>query len=423
MLLLFVALGISPSLRADPGWLAWGGANRDFKVNTDGLAARWPHDGPPRLWQRELGDGYSSIVVDGERLYTMYAVRAKNDDDQYVADGREVIVALDARTGKTVWEHSYDDHWPDDMDMVFGSGPHSTPLIVGERLFTIGCTVDVYGLDKNSGKVIWSKDLAAEIGASPIQRGYGASPLPYRDAIILPIGGEGKSIIALKQADGSLLWKNQSFGPTFASPLMIEVGGEKQLVTFTAAEVSGLNPDDGELLWSHAHPTQFGANISTPVWCGDGMLFISSAYGMGARGLKLSRADGKTTVEEQWFNPKMKIHHGNAVAVGGTVYGSSGDFGPSFFAAIDAQTGKLAWRERGIAKATCLHANNKLIILDEDGQLLLADPTPKKLEIRSKFQLCERNAWTVPTLVGHTLYVRDRKTITALDLGETPPAQ
>ncbi len=414
------ALAAPGLLEAGETWLEWGGGpHRSFNVDAPALAKKWPKDGPPRIWSRRLGEGYSAIVGEADRLYTMYSIREKTGEEKWALEGKEAVVCLNAKTGENVWEYVYDVPWAKDMNMEFGPGPHSTPLLLGDRLYTIGCTVKLHCLDKATGKVVWSKDLAKEYGASNLNRGYGASPLAYKNHLILPIGGEGTSVIALKADDGSLVWKNQNFSPTYASPIIIDVDGQDQLVTFTGEEVSGLNPNNGDLLWTHAQKTQYGANISTPVWCKDNILFISAAYGMGARGIQLTREGDTTTVKELWYNGKMKIHHGNAVTVGDYVYGSSGDFGPAFFAAVDIKTGEFAWKKRGFSKANCVLGDDKLIVLDEDGRLALTKIGPKKMSVLSKTQLCDRVAWTVPTLLGSTLYVRDRGHITAVDLSTT----
>ena len=401
----------SGGTQAATPWPQWGGPDRNFKIVGAHLPDAWPKDGPKTLWRRDLGDGYSSIVTDGRRLYTMYRI---DDDDKNLH--QEAVIALDPADGKTLWEHKYDAPFAKDMQMNFGPGPHSTPLIVGDRLYTVGIRVHLLCLDKRTGKLLWSHDLEKEYDDSHLMRGYGSSPLAYKDLVILPIGGKGHAVVAFNQADGKLVWKNQGFGPTYSSPILIHLSGEAQLVVFADKAVNGLDPDSGRLLWSHDHPTRFGANISTPVAGDDGYLFISSAYGMGSRGVRLTRKDGKTIAQEAWYNKKMKIHHGNAVRVGDYVYGSSGDFGPVFFTAINVKTGKIAWRQRGIAKATCLYADGKMIILDEDGNLVLASVGPEKMEILAKAELCKANAWTVPTLAGKTLYLRDRKEIIALDL-------
>ena len=132
--------------------------------------------------------------------------------------------------------------------------------------------------------------------------------------------------------------------------------------------------------------------------------------------LKLTQKEGKTTAEELWFNNRMRIHHGTAIRIGDYVYGSSGDFGPAFFAAINVKTGEIAYQDRTFPKTNFVLADGKLIILDEDGNLALATATPKELKVISKVSVLKNLAWTAPTLVGTKLYLRDRRTIAALDL-------
>ncbi len=435
-----VALGATAAVRADD-WRQWGGPGRNFKIEVNGLAKKWPEGGPKRLWVRSLGDGYSSIVSDGETLYTMYWLpegpaeksgrqgtggapdNAEGDEngEQDVEQaaqriGQEVVVALDANSGETIWEYKYPAPWGEKMDVRFGPGPNSTPLIVGDRIFTIGATVKLHCLNRKTGEKVWGRDLVEEYGADTMMYGYGASPAAYKNTIVLPVGGDGQGVMAFKQSDGSMAWQSQNFAPSWATPLIINVDGQDQVVVMMAKGVAGLDPNNGDLLWKQEGHE--GSCICTPDWGEDNILFISGAYGVGARAIKLTRENGKTVAEELWFNKKMQIMHGNAVRVGDIVYGSSGDFGPTFIAAVDVNTGEFLWRKRGFSKATCVYGDKKLIILDEDGNLALTSPRRKRLKIRSKVELCKRNAWTVPTLVGKTLYVRDRHQVMALDLSE-----
>jgi hypothetical protein len=171
------------------------------------------------------------------------------------------------------------------------------------------------------------------------------------------------------------------------------------------------------LLWGHPHRTDYGLNISTPVWGEDNLLFLSSAYSGGSRVLHLSRAEGKTRVRHLWFSNRLRVHFGTAIRLGDTVYGSSGDFGPAFLTAVDIKTGKTLWQERGFARAQMVHANGRILLLDEKGVLALASVSPQGLQVHSRVELLSDNAWTPPTLVGTRLYLRDRKTIVALELG------
>jgi hypothetical protein len=161
-----------------------------------------------------------------------------------------------------------------------------------------------------------------------------------------------------------------------------------------------------------------GVNVATPIWGADHLLFVSSAYNGGSRVLKLSRAGDHVSVDEIWASKRVRIHFGNAVRLGDRLYASNGDFGSAPFAAIDIGTGDMAWRDRSVARSTLIGAGNRLIILDEDGNLALATPGDGGLTLHAKAQILYERSWTVPTLSGTMLYVRDRHQIMALDLGK-----
>jgi outer membrane protein assembly factor BamB len=380
-------------------------------VGSERLATSWPSGGPRKIWSRPLGEGYSSIVVDSDGLYTLYR-----------AGDEEVIVSLEAATGKTRWERRYPAPLQEHMDYGTwlrqgGAGPYSTPLLLGPALYTVGTTGRFHALDRRTGEVLWEHDLDRKFGMSGY-RGYAPSPLVYGGNILLPIGGEGQGVVAFDSANGAVLWKNQDFRLAPASPILIELEGQHQLVVFTPSEVVGLDPRNGEALWSYPHETSYGLNISTPLWGQGNLLFTSSAYSGGSRVVRLSRANGKTSVEELWYSNRLRLHFGNAMRVGNLILGSSGDFGPAFFIAIDAETGEEIFRERTFARSQMVLAGSKLVILDEGGDLAVASVSAKGLEVHARTALMTENAWTPPTLVGTRLYVRDRKNILAVELGE-----
>ena len=400
--LLVLCLFVNSHAQTD--WSQWGGPSRNFVSNSKGLAASWPEKGPRQLWTRPLGEGHSSILASGNTLYTMYS-----------QGEQEIVIALAADTGKTIWEHKYDAPTAG-MNYKEGLGPHSTPLLVGDRLFTVGAIGKFYALDKKTGKVLWFHDLWKEYNGTKMGRGYSCSPLLYKNTIIVTLGGQGQTLIAFNPTDGTVAWKNQSLDMSPASPIIISVDGQDQLVAFMGKQIAGVDPNNGELLWTHPHATDWGLNISTPVWGNDNLLFLSSAYNGGSRVLKLAQAGGKTTVTELWFHRRLRVHHGTAIRIGDYVYASSGDFGPAFFSAVNVKTGEIAFQDRSFPKTSFLYADGKLIMLDEDGNLVLATVSPTGLKVISKVSLLKHLAWTVPTLVGTKLYVRDRQTIAALDL-------
>jgi len=403
--LTFLFLGGLSQTQAQSEWHQWGGPSRNFISSSKGLARSWPQTGPKQLWVRPLGAGHSAILVDGNTLYTMYS-----QGDQ------EFVIALAANTGKTVWEHKYDSPTAG-LNLKEGPGPHSTPLLVGDLLYTVGATGKLHALNKKSGKVEWFHDLWKEYSGRKMDRGYSCSPLAYKNTVILTLGGDGQTLIAFNQKDGSIAWKNQSLDMSPSSPMLIKVDGQDQLITFLGKAITGVDPNNGQLLWSHPHVTEWGLNISTPVWGDDNLLFVSSAYSGGSRVLKLARKEGKTEVSELWFHRRLRLHHTTAIRIGDYIYASSGDFGPAFFSAVNIKTGETAFQDRSFPKSNFIYADGKLIILDEDGNLALATVSPTGLNVISKASLMKHLAWTVPTLVGKKLYVRDRATIAALDLG------
>ena len=386
-------------------WHQFGGPRQSFKASSLGLAAEWPAEGPSRLWSRELGEGYSAIVVDGDRLFTMYR-QNKN----------EVVVCMNAGTGKTIWEHKYESSPRPGHVHQFGDGPRATPLIDGDRIYTIGVEGKMHALDKKTGKVAWTHDLWDEFDGNFLVHGYSSSPIVHGNTIITLVGGENASIVAFSKKDGSVAWKNLSYGNSYSTPQILNIAGEKQLVTFMATELIGVDPDNGELKWEFHHENQWKQNVNMPKVVADGdHLFLSSPHA-GARGLKLTTKDGKTMVEEVWATKKIQFYHVSTVQNGDWVYGSTGTMTPAFLAAVNIRTGEIAWRERGFAKANCIEADGRLIILDEDGNLALATATPEGLVVHSRVELLDKVAWTVPTIVGKTMFLRDKKNIMALDL-------
>jgi outer membrane protein assembly factor BamB len=224
-----------------PDWPSWGGPDGNFSVDGKGLPATFAAAAPKRLWQRSLGDdGYSSIVTDGALLYTMYR-----------REHEEVVVAIDPVSGATQWEYAYDATFRPGMGMKNGSGPHSTPLVFGGCVYTIGVLARMHAFDKKTGKIVWWKDLYKDFpGSTFMDRGYPVSPIACKNTIIVKLGEQGHAMVALNPKDGSMVWEKQDFLYTGSSPILINVDEQDQLVTTFNGVVVGFDPDNGELLWS-----------------------------------------------------------------------------------------------------------------------------------------------------------------------------
>ncbi len=428
----FAALAAPPMVeltaQSSESWRQWGGPNRNFIVNSTGLADTWPEAGPPLIWTRPLGTGHSAILVDDGRLYTLYRAgngRAK----QGPWESEETVIAMDAATGKTLWEHKYPSRRE---DFGFGAGPHSTPLIVADRLFTIGTQKQMFAFDKKSGQVLWSRDFIKDFNSHEllirpvVKTGYGCSPIAYRDTIICSVGGPGQSVMAFRQSDGAVVWKSGDFLTSEAPPILINIAGRDQLVVFGGGTVNGMDPASGKILWSHVHDPGNDLNCGTPLFGPDNILFVSSAYRAGSRAIQLKPDRDVTYAEELWFTNRVRFMFLNAIRVGDFIYGTTGDFGPAFLTALNIKTGQAAWQHRGFGRASMVYADNpsagsgqgKAIIMDEDGDLALARLAPEGVTILAETKkVFDTTTWTVPTLVGRTLYARDREKIVALNLG------
>jgi outer membrane protein assembly factor BamB len=414
------APAISQAPAASP-WPQWGGPNRNFVVDDPGLAEKWPEAGPAVQWSRPLGPGHSAITYADGRLFTLY--RAGNGRAKLGPwDAEETVVALDAKTGKTLWEHKYPSRR---QDFSFGAGPHSTPLVVGSRVFTIGTNQEMFAFDAATGKVLWSHDFIKEYNSPElllrpnVKTGYACSLIAYRDTIICSVGGPGQSVMAFRQSDGAVAWKGGDFLTSAAAPILIQIGGQEQVVFLGGGTVTGLSPENGRILWSHPHDPGNDLNCTTPLFGPDNVLFLSSAYKAGSRALQLRVENGVTQVEERWFTNRVRFMFLSAVRVGDFVYGTTGDFGPAFLTALDIKTGQAAWQHRGFGRASLLQVGEKTIVMDEDGDLALATLTPQGATILAQAKIFETTTWTAPTLIGTTLYARDREKIVALALGAT----
>ena len=421
--LLGVALAASTA-RAQ--WPQWGGPNRNFQVATAGLAETWPEEGPKHLWKRRLGDGYSSIVVDDELLFTMYRKGAST---------REYTVALEAATGKTVWEHR--NRAPVPRSGREHPGPNSTPLVSGDWLYTIGRNAVLHCLGKKNGALVWKRDLVEEFGMPLGQWGYSASPIAYGDVVIVPVSrrepdfantppsqqgerkreadenAQGRTLMAFSKADGHVVWKSQDFGIDHSSPILVTWEGRDAVVLVTPEAIFGVDPRDGKLLFKKQFVRVSGYMV-TPLWLEGNRLFVSTPDN-GSRVLQLAKENDQTAIKELWSSRRLRMTFFNAAHLGDYVMGSSGH-NPAILTCLDLNTGRRTWADRTFSGATLLHGDGKLIILDENGFLALATATPEGLTVHAKCQITERESYVAPTLVGTTLYVRDRKHIMALDL-------
>jgi len=389
----------------DP-WPTWGGPSGNFHAPGKPIK---PWTGNLKAnWARPLGEGYSAVSVgtlkeQGQMrdvLFTLFRQK-----------GREFVVALRGENGKQIWAHSYPaPHYPKPQtDLGPGPGPHAAPVLVGDRVITLGVTGILHCLDRSNGKKLWSHDVLRKFGGTILYRGHSPTPVVFGKQVIVMVGGKGHAVVSFNLTDGSVHWQALDFPISHSTPILIRRNGKTQLVAFAEKQFVALDPATGKQLWSAAHKVEGGYIASMPVWGNDNRLFFSSAYGSGSWCVELQKSSAKVV----WNTPRMQIHHSNAIRIGDTVYGASGDFGRKIFKAINIRTGKVTLQERKIGRCSLVLVGKQLLVLDEQGRLFLVQPTANGIEILAQSQLIGGQAWTPPTLVGGTLFVRNRKKLAA----------
>jgi outer membrane protein assembly factor BamB len=369
-------------------WPQWRGANRDGKSGETGLMQSWPKGGPPVVWKAKgLGEGYSSVAVVGNRLFTQGQV-----------GNQEFVLAIDAATGKQVWKTPTGRPFGNDK----GNGPRGTPTVDGNRLYALAGDGTLVCLDTETGKRLWGFSLVERFRGSIPEWGYSESPLVEGDRVFVAPGGPGAGVVALNKTTGEAIWKSQNDGAGYSSAVPFEAGAIRGLAILTASAAIGLNTQNGQLLWRYGKVANDVANIATPI-VSNGHVFVSSDYGTGCALLKLA-ADGKSS--EVYFNRDMRNHYTTSVLAGDYLYG----FSSGILTAMNFATGQVAWRNRSVGKGNCILADQRLYCMGEDGVVGLIEPTPAAYKEVSRFAI-ERGgnpSWTPPAIAGGRLYLRDQ---------------
>jgi len=377
-------------------WPQWRGPNRDGISKETGLLKEWPAQGPPLVWKAAgAGRGYSSFSIANGRLYTLG-----------LRGDREFVIAFDLANGKEVWATPHGSAFRNDR----GDGPRGTPTIDGDRLYALGGNGDLSCLDARTGKIVWTKNVLREFGASNIGWGISESPLVLGNKVMVNAGGQNASIVALNKDNGAVIWKSQSDEAGYSSAIPVQVNGGTQVVFFTAKRALGLDVNDGRLLWEYGKPANNVANVATPIARGN-RVFISSDYGTGG-GLVEIKADGRA--QEVYFTKDMRNHHSSSVLVGDYLYG----FSSSVLTAMKFDTGEIAWRDRSVGKGSLVYADGNLYCYSENGVVGLVEATPTGYHEKGRFRIQqgELPTWTHPVVAAGRLYLRDQDTIYAFDV-------
>lgn len=407
LLLAAYALMILCTARLHAGdWPQILGPQRSGIAEAETLAASWPEGGPPVVWKQPVGQGSAGVAVAGNTLMLFHRL-----------EDREVVAALDARTGEAKWTKSY----PTTFVSQVGSddGPLCVPTIVGERVVTFGPQGVLSQWSLADGTLHWQRKTHEDFDAREGYFGAGSTPLVEGDRVIVNVGGAkaGAGIVAFDLRTGRDLWTATQERANYSAPTAATLGGRRIVLCVTRMLCVGLDPQTGEVLFEipfgRGGPT---VNAATPVVMGD-EFFLTASYGVGAVLARVTRSG----VEEVWRKSDvMSSQYTTPVAHEGLLYGIDGrdDIPPANLRCIDPRSGKVLWSEDNYGYATLVRAGDKLIVVTTDGELVLAAANPKKYEQLSRHQLTSDTLRALPALASGRLYVRDNSTLYCVDVGE-----
>ena len=377
-------------------WTQWRGPNRDGISSETGFLKNWPKEGPTVLWQIPLGDGYSGISIAQGKIYTMFAEGAD-----------EFVICLDASNGEEVWRFRSGAKFTEQR----GDGPRSMPTVHGDSVFALGAEGKLYALNAHNGTQLWSHNFVEEFDSKIPTWGFSASPLIEGDLVLVETGGrDEQAIVAFDKKSGDVVWTTHTDAVGYSSPIAIDFGGTRQIIFLTSKTLLSLAPENGHIYWKYPWPE--GINIATPIFIPDDKIFISASYDKGAVLLRMIPNEDGIGIEEVWKSRVMKNHFNSSVLQGDYLYG----FDNAILTCIETNTGEEQWRHRGFGKGSLLLADGHLIILGEGGKLALVEVSPNEYREKARFQLFDDKCWTVPTLAGGKLYLRNQKDIVCLDL-------
>ncbi|HEX8336181.1 MAG TPA: PQQ-binding-like beta-propeller repeat protein [Pyrinomonadaceae bacterium] len=370
-------------------WTNFRGPARDGRYDEQPVRTNW-QGGLPLLWKQPSGGGYSSFSVADGLAYTIEQRR-----------GQEVVTAYNVDTGREVWTHAWDAlfHYDDT-----GDGPRSTPTWHEGRLYALGATGELRGLDARTGRLVWSKNILKDNGAANLQWGMAGSPLVVDDkVVVIPGGSNGKSVVAYNARTGARAWGALGDAASYTSPMLVTLAGRRQVLAVTARFVSGIAPEDGAVLWTFPWANSIGINVAQPIVTGPNRFFISSGYGKGAALIEVANAGGKLSAAPVWERASMKNKFNSSVLHEGHVYGLD----ENMLTCVDLETGQQKWKARGYGFGQVVLASGHLIVTTDEGEIALVRATPAGHTELARFPALEGRTWNVPAIAGGRLLVRN----------------
>ncbi|MDX1981734.1 MAG: PQQ-binding-like beta-propeller repeat protein [Bryobacteraceae bacterium] len=382
-------------------WAQWRGPSRTGVAAGFKAPAVWPKQ-LTKVWSSPSGGGFSTPIAGPGAVYV------------FGRDGsRETVQALERASGKTLWRTGYDVPFEQNQyASQMGRGPNSTPLLHEGRLYTLGITAVLSCLDARTGAVVWRKDYSARVNTKNLFTGTAMSPVIDSGLLIVHVGDDRKgSLVALDPATGAQKWIWEGDGAGYASPVIAEWNGVRQLITLSDRRGIGVSVREGKLLWSIGFKDQWIENIVSPVV--DGRRVIFSGVRRGTVCVEIAQKDGQWTARTVWENPELTMYMSSPLLDGGRLYGMTNKKKGQIFC-LDSATGKLLWTTTGRegANVSMVSAGDLMLLLNETGDLKIARRNPGRFEPVADYKVADQATWAQPVVLGRNLLIRDAASVT-----------
>lgn len=399
---LALALILSGTAVLAEDWPQFLGPRRNGS-SLESLPARFGSEGPRPLWKVKVGEGFAAPVVAGGTAVVFHRL---ND--------REELLALETASGRELWRASYPASYRDDFG--FEEGPRGTPAIVEGRVYAMGADGIVSCHELATGQMVWRVDTRKQFGARKGFFGMACSPLVEAGRVLLNVGGEpAAGIIGLDAATGAVAWKADADEASHSSPVTAEMQGKRHAIFFTREGLAVLDPVNGRIeTKTHWRPRMHASvNAASPL-VENNRIFLSTSYGQGAA---LFEFDGKSTRTIWSGDDILSCHYATPVRHEGFLYGFDGrqEQGPSLVC-VEWATGKLRWREERFGAGTVTLAGNRLLLLLESGELVIAPASPAKFRPEGRWQILGSSVRAYPALANNRLFARDKNNLAAFSL-------
>lgn len=394
----------SLSLATRQDWPQWRGPNRDGVAERTNLPDRLPEN-LQSVWKVEVGEGYSTPVA-VERKVVLF-VRQQE---------KEVVLCLNAQNGQEIWRYSYAAPYTPRADArPHGKGPKATPTIAAGKVYAFGVTGILTCVNLGTGELVWQKRFSDRFRKTYPLYGAANSPLVEANLCILGIGGHNDGALAAFNKDtGELVWEVTEDGPSYASPIAVDLAGYRQVVALMQTRLVGVAAKTGQLLWQVPFTTPYDMNIITPVFH-DGMI-IYSGYRKGTTAVRLVKAGDRTSASRVWHRERFSMYMSSPVIRGEYMYGLSQQ--RAAVSCIALKDGEHKWNSPGGLGqyVSIVGAGDKLLVLTTKGRLMLVAADSSGYKELGRTHVTDKPVWAHLALAANRIYAKDKTHLACFEL-------